>query len=114
MQAFGFLLKILTKKADKVGFENDIIELNYTNYRDKSIEFFNQKTPDFLKNISSFLKARFIPNGEGKGTELYKESITADNYKDFWELENKYANNYLDKLIKKYPNERIGVSIIEN
>ena len=41
----------LLKKADKIGFENDIVELNYTNYVDGSIEFFNQKRP---------LKGRFF------------------------------------------------------
>ena len=106
--------KTLLKKADKIGYENDVIELNYTNYRDKSIEFFGQKQPDFLKKISSMLKARFIPNGEGVGTEIYKEIVSGDSYKEFWKKENGIANRYLDNLMKKYPNERIGVSIIEN
>ena len=104
----------LTKKADKVGFENDVIELNFINYRDKSIEFLSEKTPDFMKKISSTLKARFIPNGDSKETELYKENMTADNYREFWAKENAYANKYLDRLVEKYPNDRIGVSIIEN
>ena len=106
--------KTLLKKADKIGYENDVIELNYTNYRDKSIEFAGQKQPDFLKKISSMLKARFIPNGEGEGTEIYKEIVSGDSYKEFWKKENGIANRYLDNLMKKYPNERIGVSIIEN
>lgn len=106
--------KTLLKKADKIGYENDVIELNYTNYRDKSIEFAGQKQPDFLKRISSKLKARFIPNGEGVGTEIYKEIVSGDSYKEFWKKENGIANRYLDNLMKKYPNERIGVSIIEN
>jgi len=104
----------LIKKADKIGFENDVVELSYTNYRDKSIEFINEKTPDFMKKISSFFKARFIPNGEGKGTELFKENVTADDYRTFWKMENLSANKYLDRLAEKYPNERIGTSIIEN
>ena len=104
----------LIKKADKIGFENDIVELSYTNYRDKSIEFMHEKTPDFMKRISGFFKARFIPNGEGKGTELFKENLTADDYRTFWKMENASANKYLDRLAEKYPNERIGVSIIEN
>ena len=107
-------LNKLTKKADKIGFENDIIELNFTNYRDKSIEFLNEPTPDFMKRISSTLKARFIPNGEGKGTELYKANMTADGYREFWLQEDACANRYLDRLSEKYPNERVGVSIIEN
>jgi hypothetical protein len=107
-------LNVLTNKADKVGFENDIVELNYTNYRDKSIEFLNEKTPDYLKKISSLLKARFIPNGEGIGTEIYKECASGDSYREFWDKENKIANRYLDRLVEKYPNERLGVSIIEN
>ncbi len=106
--------KTLLKKADKIGYENDVIELNYTNYRDKSIEFAGQRQPDFLKKISSMLKARFIPNGEGVGTEIYKEIVSGDSYKEFWKKENGIANRYLDNLMKKYPNERIGVSIIEN
>lgn len=106
--------KTLLKKADKIGYENDIVELSYTNYRDGSIEFFGQKQPDFLKKISSMLKARFIPNGEGAGTEIYKEIVSGDSYKEFWKKENGIANRYLDNLMKKYPNERIGVSIIEN
>ena len=107
-------LKVLTQKADKVGFENDVIELNYINYRDKSIEFLNEKTPDFMKKISSTLKARFFPNGDGNGTEFFKANMTADGYKEFWAQENFYANKYLDRLVERYPNSRIGVSIIEN
>ena len=107
-------LAVLTKKADKVGYENDIIELNYTNYRDNSIEFLNQKKPDFLKKISTTLQARFFPNGEGNGTELYKEVVSGDSYREFWRKENGIANRYLDRLIERYPNERVGVSIIEN
>lgn len=107
-------LDVLTKKADKIGFENDVIELNYTNYRDKSIEFFNVKQPDYLKSISSTLIARFLPNGEGKGTELFRESVSGDSYNEFWRKENSIANWYLDRLSEKYPNERIGISIIEN
>lgn len=106
--------RTLVKKADKVGFENDVVELNYTNYKDKSIEFFNVKQPDFLKAISSTLKARFLPNGEGNGTELYRGCVSGDSYKEFWRKEYGIANWYLDRLIEKYPNERIGVSIIEN
>lgn len=104
----------LLKKADKIGFENDIVELNYTNYVDGSIEFFNQKHPDYLKKISSLLKAEFFPNGDKIGTEIYKEIVSGDSYKEFWAKENKIANNYLDRLMKKYPNERLGFSIIEN
>ena len=104
----------LVKKADKIGYETDVVELSYTNYRDKSIEFFNVKQPDFLKAISSTLKARFLPNGEGNGTELYRECVSGDSYKEFWRKENSIANWYLDKLIEKYHNERIRVSIIEN
>ncbi len=107
-------LDILTKKADKIGFENDVIELNYTNYRDKSIEFFNVRQPDYLKSISSTFIARFLPNGEGKGTELFRESVSGDSYREFWRKENGVANWYLDRLFEKFPNKRIGISIIEN
>ena len=107
-------LKVLTQKADKVGFDNDVIELNYINYRDKSIEFLNEKTPDFMKKISSTLKARFFPNGDGNGAEFFKANMTADGYKEFWAQENFYANKYLDRLVERYPNSRNGVSIIEN
>lgn len=105
---------MLLKKADKIGYENDMVELNYTNYKDGSIEFFGQKQPDYLKKISVLLKARFLPNDEGKGTEIYKECVSDDNYRKFWTKEFKIAEHYLDKLIEKYPNERIGVSIIDN
>ena len=105
---------VLLQKADKIGFENDVVELNYTNYRDRSIEFLNQKQPDYLKKISSILKARFYPNNEGEGTEIYKECVSDDNYRGFWAKEYKIAKRYLDTLAEKYPNERIGVSIIEN
>ena len=107
-------LDLLNKKADKIGFENDVIELNYTNYRDKSIEFFNVKQPDYLKSISSTLIARFLSNGEGKGTEFFRESVSGDSYKEFWRKENGVANWYLDRLIERYPNKRVGVCIIEN
>ena len=107
-------LDILTKKADKIGFENDIVELNYTNYKDRSIEFLNQKQPDYLKKISSFLKAKFYPNNDGLGAEFYNESVSDDTYPKFWAKEYKVADYYIEKLMKKYPNERLGISIIEN
>lgn len=106
--------KTLLKKADKIGYENDVIELNYTNYRDKSIEFLGQKQPDYLNKISSLLKAAFFPNDDKVGTEIYKEAVSGDSYKEFWTKENNIANRYLDILMKKYPNERLGISIIEN
>ena len=106
--------KFLVSKAEKIGYENDVVELNFTNYRDRSIEFLDQKQPDYLKRISIFMKAKFFPNGEGEGTEIYKECVSDDNYGRFWDKEFKIANNYLDRLIQKYPNNRIGISIIEN
>jgi hypothetical protein len=105
---------VLAKKADKIGFENDVVELNYTNYRDGSIEFLGQKQPDYLNKISVLLQAKFFPNNEGIGTEIHKECVSDDNYRRFWNKEYKIANNYLDRLMQKYANERMGVSIIEN
>ena len=107
-------LNVLKQGADKIGFENDVVELNYANYRDKSIEFHNYKFPDCIKRISCILKARFFPNGEGTGTEIYKESVSGNNYREFWEKEYSAAKKYIDNLAKKYPNERIGISIIDN
>ena len=65
----------LIKKADKVGYENDVIELSFSNYKDNSIEFLENKKSNILEKISSTFKARFIPNGEGLGTELFQENI---------------------------------------
>ena len=107
-------LQNLTRKADKIGYEQDIIELSYKDYKDNSIEFLDSTKTSILDKITSTLKARFIPNGDGEGTEFFKENFAADNYADFWKKEENAANMYLDKLYKKYPNERIGISIIEN
>lgn len=106
--------KFLVSKAEKIGYENDVVELNFTNYRDRSIEFLDQKQPDYLKRISILMQARFFPNDEGEGTEIYKECVSDDDYGRFWDKEFKIANNYLDRLIQKYPNNRIGISIIDN
>ena len=107
-------LDSLVQKADKIGFENDVVELNYTNYRDGSIEFLGQKQPDYLNKISSLLKAKFFPNDDGIGAEFYNECVSDNTYPKFWAKEYKIAKRYLDALAEKYPNERIGVSIIEN
>ena len=107
-------LEKLTAKADKIGYENDVIELSFSNYRDNSIEFLGAKKSEYSSRMFSTLKARFIPNGEGIGTEMYKENIPADSYNELWTKEYGFSTGYLDRLVKKYPNERIGVSIIEN
>ena len=108
----GEELRVLTQKADKIGYENDVIELNYTDFKDSTDKIFNPGSK--INTISDTLKARFLPNGEGIGTEIFSRNISGNCFREFWAKEYNLAIRYLDKLFEKYPNERVGVSIIEN
>lgn len=94
-------LNKFNEKAKLIGQENDIIELRYTNFRDKYTDITEPNQLSIkLKNVSDIFKARFIKNNVYEETENYMKRISANNYADFWDKEEAVANKYLDKLLE--------------
>jgi hypothetical protein len=94
-------LNKFNEKAKLIGQENDIIELRYTNFRDKYTDITEPNQLSIkLKNVSDIFKARFIKNNGYEETENYMKRISANNYADFWDKEEEVANKYLDKLLE--------------
>lgn len=98
-------LNKFNEKANSIGQEDDIIELRYTNFRDKYTDITepNQLSKS-LKYVSDIFKAKFLKNGTKEGTEKFIQKISADNYAEFWEQEEIIADKYLDNLLEKYSN----------
>ena len=91
------------QKAELIGQENDIIELRYTNFRDRFTDITEPNQLSIkLKNVSDIFKAKFIINGDKEGTEKYTQKISSDNYADFWKQEELAADKYLDNLLNKF------------
>lgn len=98
-------LNKFNEKAELIGQRNDIIELRYTNFRDKYTDLTEPNQLSIkLKNVSDIFKGKFIKYGEKEGTEKFTQKISADNYVDFWKREEIAADNYLDNLLEKFSN----------
>ena len=100
-------IAVLSKNAEKIGSENDVVELNfskifsnlcrhdYHTYQDKSLinYMYNQ--------FRQILNAKFIPNGNGKCTEEITDKIYALELEDVLQNQKNYAEKCLDKLSAK-------------
>ena len=96
-------LENLEKKASKIGFENDVIEIKYTNFKHDVTDYYSGQDNCYMilgDKYTSTFKAKFISGG--KTFEKVKEGIVADNIPELCETENKLANDYLDNLYNKF------------
>ena len=98
----------LSEKAKKIGLDNDVIELKFTNYKHNQEGYYSGQDNCYiggvLNEIKETFRAKFIPNGKGKSTEEVRDKILRNSYADLLQAEERVANNYLDELIKKYGN----------
>ena len=98
----------LSEKAKKIGLDNDVIELKFTNWKHNQEGYYCGQDNCYIGGVINELKetfrAKFIPNGKGKCTEEKRDKILSNSYADLLKEEERVANNYLDELIKKYGN----------
>lgn len=95
----------LSKKAENIGLEYDVIELNYAEFQDiVENNAFRRKNVlcQGIKRLSDVFKGRFIPCGDDFGTDHFEKMLTADKYADMWKEEEIAAEKYLYILGKKY------------
>ncbi len=101
-------LNDLNEKANLIGLPRDVIELNYTNFKDIKEDAImkNQICPPSKhheKRLSDVLEARFIPHGDEYGVDHFQLKLSANTYLELWEQEELAAKKYLHNLAKKYP-----------
>ena len=98
----------LSEKAKKIGLDNDVIELKFTNWKHNQEGYYCGQDNCYIGGVINELKetfrAKFISNGNCKCTEEIRDKILSNSYADLLQAEERVANNYLDKLIKKYCN----------
>lgn len=101
-------ISTLSEKAKKIGLDNDVIELKFTNWKHNQEGYYSGQDNCYIGGVINELKetfrAKFIPNGKGKCTEELRDKILSNSYADLIQAEERVANNYLDELIKKYCN----------
>jgi len=102
------VMATLSEKAKKIGLDKDVVELKFTNFKQESEDYFCGQDNCYIEGAFNELKesfrARFLPNGNGKGTEAVRDKIIASRDADLWQQEEQLANDYLDKLIAKFNN----------
>lgn len=102
------VMATLSQKAKKIGLDKNVIELKFTNYKHDSEDYYNGQDNCYIEGAVNELKetfrAKFLPNGNGKSTEEIRDKIFVNRDVDLWQQEEQVANDYLDKLIKKFCN----------
>ncbi len=97
------LLENLEKKAAKIGFEHDTIEMKFTHLHEEREDYYCGHDRCFIYGCNKYIenfKAKFISGNK----ELQKEKvkIIADDLGELSDKEGIVANKYLDNLYKLF------------
>ena len=84
----------LTKKAEKIGLKDDVIEINYGRI--------NEVREDYICHQDNF----YLSNWRRETTQKRKGKYLIDYSSDNWQKQDvDLADDYLDHLYEKYPND---------
>ncbi len=100
----------LTKKAEKIGLKDDVIEINYGRINEVREDYICHQDNFYLSNwrreTTQNYSARFIQEGKEKTDEKRKGKYLIDYSSDNWQKQDvDLADDYLDHLYEKYPND---------
>ena len=103
-------LSELSEKASKIGCENDVVELKFSqlySIMDRNYHWHlqdNYHINDSYNEFRQTFKARFLPNGQDESSKSVINKLFCKSLNEVLEQQKQLAHDYLDNLVKAIKN----------